>query len=145
MLNSRVNIKLKSTTLVFSFKKGLILMQYDIDMKGEFKSVFTAIRKILLSYPQIKELKNAKQTSYSDEYGVIIMMRTKGDTFVTAFGKGYKLQEKYSMLQGGGKIVRHLYYKTLADVNEDLLREMIEESFILGMEAYEMKQLRVLL
>jgi len=60
-------------------------MQYDLDVKGEFADIFKSIRKILLSYPQIKELKNAKQTSYSDEYGVIVMMRTKGDVLVVAF------------------------------------------------------------
>jgi len=117
-------------------------MQYELDVKGEFADIFKAIRKILLSYPQIKELKNAKQTSYSDEYGVIVMMRTKGDVLVVAFGKGAKLQEKYPMLEGTGKIVRHLYFKTLDDIDTKLLKEMIEESMILGMEAYEMKMLR---
>ncbi|MCF6245203.1 MAG: DUF1801 domain-containing protein [Sulfurovum sp.] len=117
-------------------------MQYNIDIHGEFADIFKKSRAILLSYPQIKEVKNAKQTSYGDEYGVIVMMRTKGDVFVVAFGKGAKLQEKYPQLQGNGKIVRHLYFKTLDDVDEMLLREMIEESFILGLEAYEMKELR---
>jgi len=118
------------------------MTQHDIDTHGKFADIFKKIRAILLSYPQIKEVKNAKQTSYSDEFGVIIMMRTKGDVFVVAFGKGTKLQEKYPMLEGSGKIVRHLYFKTLADVDEDLLREMIEESFIVGMEGYELKLLR---
>lgn len=117
-------------------------MQYDLDIKGEFATLFKAIRKILLSYPQIKEVKNAKQTSYSDEYGIIVMLRSKGKQFVVAFGKGQKLQEAYPLLEGSGKIVRHLYYKSLEEVDAPLLREMIEESFILGMEAYEMKQLR---
>jgi len=117
-------------------------MQYDLDIKGEFSDIFKTIRKILLSYPQIKELKNAKQTSYSDKYGVVIMMRTKGGSLVTAFGKGWKLQEQYPMLIGSGKIVRHLYFKTLADVDEVLLREMIEESLIIGMECHEMKRLK---
>jgi len=57
-------------------------VQYDIDIKGEFADIFKAIRKILLSYPQIKELKNAKQTSYSDEYSVVAMLRSRGDVFV---------------------------------------------------------------
>ena len=117
-------------------------MQYDKDIRGAHKENFKKIRKILLSYPQITELKNAKQTSYSDEYGVIVMMRSKGDVLVLAFGKGYALQEKYPMLQGNGKIVRHLYLKTSDSIDEALLREMIEESFILGMEAFEMKALR---
>jgi len=119
------------------------MKQYDLELRGEFADIFKFIHKILLSYPQIKELKNAKQTSYSDEYGVIMMMRTRGNEFVVAFGKGYKLQEQYPMLQGSGKIVRHLYFKSLDEVNEVLLREMIEESFVLGMEAFEMKNLKL--
>jgi len=117
-------------------------MQYNIDIQGEFSDIFKTIRKILLSYPHIKELKNAKQTSYSDEYGVVVMMRTKSNVFVVAFGKGSKLQNQYPMLKGFGKIVRHLYFKTIDEVDEDLLRAMIEESFILGMEAFELKELR---
>ena len=120
-------------------------MQYDIDMRGEFSEIFKKVRTVLFSYPQIKELKNAKQTSYSDEYGVIIMMRTKGDSFVLAFGKGAKLQKEYPMLQGSAKIVRHLYFKDVDEVDELLLRELIEESFVLGMEAFELKQLKALL
>ena len=117
-------------------------MQYDLDIKGKHAKQFKAIRKILLSYAQIKEHKNEKQTSYSDKYGVIIMMRTKDDTLVVAFGKGHKLQEKYPQLQGSGKIVRHLYYKEDDSVDEGLLREMINESLILGLEAYEVKLLK---
>ncbi len=120
-------------------------MQYELDIKGEFSDIFKVIREILRSYPQIKELKNAKQTSYRDEYGVVVMMRNRGDVFVVAFGKGAKLQERYPMLQGTGKIVRHLYFKTIDEVDEALLREMIEESFILGMEAFEMKEMRAML
>jgi len=119
-----------------------MMKQYDLELKGKFVDIFKAVRTILLSYPQIKELKNAKQTSYSDEYCVIVMMRTRGSEFVVAFGKGHKLQAQYPMLQGFGKIVRHLYFKHLDELDEALLREMIEESFILGMEAFEMKTLK---
>jgi hypothetical protein len=117
-------------------------MQYELDVKGKFSDIFKSIRKILLSYPQIKEIKNEKQTSYSDEHGVIAMLRSRDNALVMAFGKGTKLQEKYPMLQGSGKVVRHLYFKVLDEVDEKLLREMIEESMILGMEAYEMNILK---
>jgi uncharacterized protein YdeI (YjbR/CyaY-like superfamily) len=117
-------------------------MQYDKDIRGKFRDIFKKLRSILLSYPQIKELKNEHQTSYSDEYGVVIMMRTKGDTFVVAFGKGSKLQEKYPFLKGSGKIVRHLYFTNIQEVNETLIREIIEESFILNLEAFELKQMK---
>ncbi len=121
------------------------MIQYDMDSKGKFAKLFKAIRKILLSYPQLKEVKNAKQTSYADEYGMVVMIRSRSDRFVVAFGKGSKLQEKYPMLEGSGKIVRHLYYRSLEDLDEVLLREMIEESFVLNMEAFEMRQLKAIL
>ena len=117
-------------------------MQYDLDRRGSHADIFKKIRNILRSYPQLKEHKNAKQTSYHDAYGVVVMMRDRGDTFVVALGKGHKLQEQYPQLQGTGKIVRHLYFKTVDEVDEGLLREMIEESFVLGIEAYEMKVLK---
>jgi hypothetical protein len=117
-------------------------MQYNLDIKGEFSDIFKAMRKILLSYSQIEELKNAKQTSYHDEYGVVVMMRNRGDVFVVAFGKGAKLQEQYPILEGSGKIVRHLYFKNIEELDEKLIRDMIEESFVLGMEAFELKQLK---
>jgi hypothetical protein len=121
------------------------LIQYDIDSRGEFSDFFESIRKILLSCPQLKEVKNAKQTSYADEYGMVVMIRSRNDRFVVAFAKGSKLQEKYPILEGTGKIVRHLYYKGINDLDEALLREMIEESFVLNMEAFEMKQLKAIL
>ena len=117
-------------------------MQYNLDMRGRHADIFKALRKILLSYRQIKEVKNEKQTSYSDAYGVIVMMRSKGDTFVVAFGKGVKLQKKFPQLQGTGKTVRHLYFKQSNEVDEALLCEMIEEAMVLNIEAYEMKLLR---
>ena len=117
-------------------------MQYDLDIKGKHARIFKIIRKILLSYPQIREFKNLKQTSYGDEYGVIIMMRSKSEHLVVAFGKGYKLQEKFPVLQGSGKIVKHLYFKESDNIDEALLRQMIEESFILGLEADEIKRLK---
>ena len=117
-------------------------MQYNLDIKGEFSDIFKAIQKILLSYPQMTEVKNAKQTSYADEYGMVVMMRTRANVFVVAFGKGSKLQEKFPQLEGSGKIVRHLYFTDIAELDEKLIRDMIEESFILGMEAFEIKVLR---
>ncbi len=82
------------------------------------------------------------QTSYRDSYAIVAMMRDRGDTFVVSLGKGYILQEKYPFLEGNGKIVRHLYFSDISEIDEDLLREIIEETLILNMEAYEMKRLR---
>ena len=103
---------------------------------------FQTLRKILLSYSQIKEVKNIKQTSYYDEYGVIVMQRIKDDALVVAFGKGAKLQKLYPQLSGDGKVVRHLYFKADEVIDEALLRAMIEESLALSIEAHELKVMR---
>ena len=111
-------------------------------MTGKLTKQFETIRKILLSYPEITETENARQISYSDHYGVVVMMRTKGDVLVVAFGKGYLLYEKFPQLQGKGKVVRHLYFKEGDTIDATLMREMIEESFILNIEAHELKRMR---
>ena len=103
---------------------------------------FQSVRKILLSYSQIKEVKNIKQTSYHDDYGVIVMLRITDDILVVAFGKGAKLQKLYPQLSGKGKVVRHLYFKADERIDEALLRAMIEESLALSIEAHALKMMR---
>lgn len=71
-------------------------MQYDIDIEGKFSDLFIHLRKIILGYEGVKEIKNEKQTSYRDSYGrTVCMMRSRGDVFVLAFSQGSKLQDKY--------------------------------------------------
>ena len=117
-------------------------MQFDKDMSGDLSEIFIKARDIVLSYKDIKELKNEKQTSYSDSYGVIVMMRTKGDMFVLSFGKGAKLQDEFPHLSGDGKIVRHWNLYSKKDLDEKILREILDESIILGIEYDELKKLR---
>ena len=45
-------------------------------------------------------------------------------------------------IQGNGKIVRHIYFQTIVDIDEQMIREIIEETLILNMEAHELKLLR---
>ena len=120
-------------------------MQFDKDINGRYAEILLKLREILLSFSEIKETKNAKQTSYRDSYAIVAMIRDRGDKFVMSLGKGVALQEKYPFLEGDGKIVRHLYFSDTGDIDEGLIREIIEETIILNLEAYEMKRLRKLL
>ncbi|HIP61716.1 MAG TPA: hypothetical protein EYG98_04095 [Sulfurovum sp.] len=117
-------------------------MQFDKDIQGKYSDIFLKLRAILLSFEEINEVKNAKQTSYSDEYSIVAMMRDRGDKFVVSLGKGVALQNRYPFLQGNGKIVRHIYFQTIVDIDEQTIREIIEETLILNMEAHELKLLR---
>ena len=111
-------------------------------LNKNLKNNFLFIQKLLLSYPQIKEIENAKQISYHDENGVIVMMRQKGEKLVVSFGKGALLQEKFSNLLGDGKVVRYLYFGTDDTIDTALLKEMIDESIILGIEAHDRRVLK---
>ena len=114
-------------------------MQFEKDINGEFKDIFITLRDIVLSFSDIKEIQNAKQTSYRDNNSMVVMMRAKKDKFVLSFGKGVALSNKYPMLLGDAKIVKHLYFKTLKDIDKKLIQNLIEETIILNIEASEKK------
>ena len=120
-------------------------MQFEKDINGDFRDIFLKLRDIILSFDDIVEIKNAKQTSYRDDYAMVMMIRGRDDKFVASFGKGVALSCKYPSLQGDGKIVRHLYFKTLKDIDEQLLKNIIEDTIILNIEAFEKKMLKQLL
>ena len=117
-------------------------MQFDKDITGKFSELFLKLRTIILSFKEMSELKNAHQTSYRDSYDrEICILRTDDEKLTWVLGQGAKLMDKYPFLEGNGKIVRHLYFKKLDDLNEDLIRKILEESLILNIEAVELKKL----
>jgi len=118
-------------------------MQFDKDIEGKFSDIFIRLRKILLDFEGIEEIKNDKQTSYRDETGRILsMLRSDEEKLTMAFGQGAKMQKKFPMLHGSGKMVRHIYFRNEDEVDENLIKDMIEESIVLNLEVSEMKKLR---
>jgi hypothetical protein len=117
-------------------------MQFDIDKNGEFSEIFLKLREILLSIQGIREQKNAKQTSYYDAYSAICFLRASKKKFTLSLAKGAMLEKKFPFLKGDGKVVRHLYYHDSVQIEEATIRAMIEETMLLNLEAYELKQLR---
>ena len=116
-------------------------MQFDIDMRSEYQDIFKKLRELILSYPQMRELKNAKQTSYSDEFGVVIMLRGSKNGFVLSFGRGAKLATKFPQLSGNGKVVRQLIIKDKSNLDLEVVKKLLEESFILGIEHKALQEL----
>jgi hypothetical protein len=117
-------------------------MQFDIDKEGPFAEIFLKLREIILSIEGIREQKNAKQTAYYDLYSAICFLRSSKDKFTLSLAKGALLEKNFPLLQGEGKIVRHLYYHDSSQIDEIFVREIIKESMILNIEAYELKKLR---
>ena len=117
-------------------------MQYDVDLNGEFSDIFLKLRNIILSCKGIREQKNAKQTAYYDNYSSVCFLRSNTERLTMSLAKGSRLQDTYPFLQGEGKVVRHLYFYNLFEIDEILIREIIKETMILNMEHYELKKLR---
>ncbi len=99
------------------------------------------VEKLLLSYSNIKKVVNKKQLSYYDEYGVVVMLKYKDSKLVASFGRGAKLMSKFPKLKGDGKIVRYLEYIEIDRKELTLLKNIVDESLILGLESYELKRL----
>jgi hypothetical protein len=119
-------------------------MQYDRDLNGEFKEIFSKLREILLSYDEMSEKRNAKQTAYYDSYSAVGFLRPHNDgkRYCLSLAKGGKLQKTYPFLEGDGKIAKHLYFCCVREIDEVLIRAIIEETMVLNMEAYELKKLK---
>ncbi len=47
----------------------------------------------------------------------------------------------YPTLEGDGKITRHINIKTLQDIEEKQIKDIIAETLVLNMEAHELKKL----
>jgi hypothetical protein len=118
-------------------------MQFDSDIQGEFSALFLEFRALFLSFDEMHEVKNAKQTSYKDRYGrAVCLMRTNDKYLRVIFAQGVNLEKLYPFLLGEGKIVRHLTFSSLSELKQYPLKEMIQESLILNMEAVELNKMK---
>ena len=118
-------------------------MQFDSDIQGEFSALFLEFRALFLSFDEMHEVKNAKQTSYKDSYGrAVCLMRTNDKCLRVIFAQGANLEKLYPFLLGEGKIVRHLTFSNLSELKQYPLKEMIQESLILNMEAVELNKMK---
>lgn len=70
-----------------------------------------------------------------------IMLRGHKNGFILSFGRGTKLASKFPQLSGNGKIVRQLIIKDKSNLDLELVKELLEESFILGIEHHALKEL----
>ena len=117
-------------------------MQFDKDIISEQAELFKYLREQILSHKMIKEIKNAKQTTYNDNYSSVCMLRVRKGIVRLSFANGARLQQQYSELVGDSKKVRYLDFHTIKEVDKTSLKAMIEESLLLNMEKYELKRLR---
>ena len=91
-------------------------MQFEKDLKSEFKDLFLQAREILLSYEGMIETKKDRITTYSNAKGGICHMRTMPYGVDFGFLKGAKMEDRNGVLIGKGKTIRVLPQKEKLDV-----------------------------
>ncbi len=117
-------------------------MQFEIDIQTDHKNLFLHLRSLILAFACITEKRNAKQTSYYDNYSAVCFLRVRRNRVRLTFANGAKMSEQFIALLGTAKIVRYLEFTAIEDVNEEEIIKMIEESLLLNIEKAAMRTLR---
>ncbi len=125
-----------------TFYNLTMLLQFDLDTHSDHAALFSYLRKTILSYEEITEIKNAKQTTYKDSYSTVCMLRVRQGLVRLSFANGARLQKQFSELRGDSKIVKHLEFQTIEEVDNLTIKTMLEESLLLNIEKYELKRLK---
>jgi uncharacterized protein YdhG (YjbR/CyaY superfamily) len=94
----------------------------------EYKDIVELIRQYMRELaPNAQEIISYGIPAYKAKRILAVISPTRKDiTF--AFSRGAELEDKYALLQGVGKISKHLKFKTTADVKKDLLEYYIKQA-----------------
>lgn len=113
-------------------------------IQDEHKDMFAHLKKIILSFDELKLKQSKNQNSFYDRYRVVVMIRSSSNdgTLTTSWGQGVKLEKNFKVFTGNGKYVRHIKYSHISQIDIKLFKELIKETMILNMEDYEMKKLK---
>ena len=117
-------------------------MQFDLDIRSEHSRLFLHLRNILLSFNTLKEKKNAKQTSYYDQYSAICFLRVRKEKVRLSFANGARMNEQYKELSGDSEIVRFVEFSSVVDIDEARIKSMIKESILLNIEKDALRSLK---
>ena len=101
-------------------------MQYEKDRQSPFKDLFLEATKLVLSFDGIRETKNDRITTYSNDKGGICHIRTMPYGIDLGFLKGVKMEDKYKLLTGNGKAIRVLQQK--GELNKEAVTYYINQA-----------------
>ena len=94
----------------------------------EFQPIVAMIRELMKECaPNAKEVISYGIPAYKAKRILVVISPTKKDiTF--AFSHGAEFEDKYDLLQGVGKVSKHVKIKNLADANKEALRYYIKQA-----------------
>ena len=86
------------------------------------------IRELMQDYaPAVKEVISYGIPAYRAKNILVVISPTRKD-ITLAFSRGAEFEDRYNLLQGVGKVSKHVKLKNLADVNKDVLRYYIQQA-----------------
>lgn len=94
----------------------------------EFHDVVNAIRQLMREVaPEIAEVISYGIPAYKGKRMLAVISPTKKDiTF--AFSRGVEFEEKYDLLQGVGKVSKHIKLKSVDDIDKEVLTYYIKQA-----------------
>lgn len=97
-------------------------------VQPEFHPVVAMIRALMAECaPQAKEIISYGIPAYRVKRIIAVISPTKKDiTF--AFSRGAELEDRYGLLQGVGKVSKHIKIKRIEDVDQRALRDYIQQA-----------------
>jgi len=94
----------------------------------EFQPVVAMIRAVMKECaPNAKEIISYGIPAYKANRILAVISPTKKD-ITLAFSRGAEFEDRYGLLQGVGKISKHVKIKKLADANKDALCYYIQQA-----------------
>ncbi|NQZ30790.1 MAG: DUF1801 domain-containing protein [Oceanospirillaceae bacterium] len=81
-------------------------MQFDKDLKSEYKQLFLQVRSLLLEDNNVSESKKARITTYHYAGSGLCHVRTMANGVDIGFLKGVLLEDKFGGLKGSGKKIK---------------------------------------
>lgn len=103
-------------------------MQYDIDMKSEYRDMFLTVSTYLLSIEGMLETKKNRITTYSIKKAGICHMRTMPYGIDIGFLKGAKMTDTYDVLTGNGKAMRVLQIR---EIDLKIIEHYVEQAMMI--------------
>lgn len=114
-------------------------MRYEDDINSEFAELFLFTQELILSLDtQIKIKKNQCQTSYNLHNRCICTLKTIENGIYLTIAQGVIVEKKspfkYKILKGDGKIVKHIKYGSIDEIDIQEFKELLEEVIVVNFE-----------
>jgi hypothetical protein len=94
----------------------------------KFQPIVEELRTLIRqTAPELQEVMSYGIPNYRGRRGVAVISPAK--TYITlAFSRGAEFEDKYSLLEGVGKVSKNVRFRDVSDINKEALRYYIKQA-----------------